>query len=84
VKHSDLDWIFANGAGVLKEPHGASVNSLAACLGISADQMWGPHGEGFVFYKNMIRVLSVAKPFLEAGDKVGWLAECERRKALAK
>lgn len=72
---ADLDWIFANGPGVLKEAHGASIAALARGIGIT--NLWGSHGEGLAYYENSIRVLSLASPFLQSKDKAGWLALCE-------
>ena len=72
---SDLDWVFANSERVLKEPHGASVQALASCFGLT--NLWGRHGEGITFYANVMGTLHLAKPFLVAGDKVGWLALCQ-------
>jgi hypothetical protein len=68
---SNLDWIFKNGASVLKSAHGATVSALASCLGCS--NLWGSHGEGFVYYQNAMAVLLMSKPFLEKSDKLGWL-----------
>jgi hypothetical protein len=70
--HSDLDWIFANGNDVLHGASGATIDALGTCLGVS--NLWGSHGEGFVYYQNATAILSLAKPFLESGDKTGWLA----------
>ena len=69
---SNLDWIFKNGKDVLKSAHGATISALAKCLGCS--NLWGSHGEGFVYYQNAMAVLVMAKPFLETADKSGWLA----------
>jgi len=67
----DLDWIFANGAEVLECPHGASVQALADCFGLT--NLWGSRGEGFVYFQNARGTLELARPFLEAGDKDAWL-----------
>ncbi|MFU8833266.1 MAG: hypothetical protein ACNA7J_14075 [Wenzhouxiangella sp.] len=72
---SDLDWIFAHGREVLANPHGASIAALACCLGI--DNLWGSRGEGITYFENTHFTLQVARPFLEVGDKEGWLAECD-------
>ena len=69
---SDMDWIFANGADVLKSAHGATVQALAECFGLT--NLWGSHGEGVTYYSNAIGTLKLAEPFLLAGDKEGWLA----------
>ncbi len=71
----DLDWVFANGDDVLKEPHGATVAALAGCFGLT--DLWGPRGEGYVYYENAYRTLRAAEPFIKAGDKAGWLAHCD-------
>ena len=68
----DLDWIFKNGKEVLKSTHGATVSTLAKCLGCS--NLWGSNGEGFVYYQNAMAIMMMAKPFLEKDDKSGWLS----------
>ena len=68
---SNLDWIFKNGKDVLKSTHNSTVSTLAKCLGCS--NLWGSSGEGFVYYQNAMTVMTMAKPFLEKNDKVGWL-----------
>lgn len=75
---ADMDWIFANGAYVLSVSPGASVGALGKHLGI--DNMWGAHGEGMSLYANSLAVLSVAAPFLETGDKAGFLAFAQTHK----
>ena len=72
---SDLDWIFANGERVLQGCQGATASSLGKCLGV--DNMWGSHGEGFVFHQNAMMILNIAEPFLKKGDKKGWLEFCK-------
>jgi hypothetical protein len=74
-RESDLDWIFENGLSVLSNQ---SIISLAKCLGI--DNLWGPHGEGFVFCHNAQKIMAIAAPFLKKGDKAGWLKFCEKQK----
>ena len=76
---SDLDWIFANGNAVIKRPHGASIQALANCFGLT--NLWGRNGEGITYYSNAIATLDMAAPYLNAGDKAGWLARCELLKA---
>lgn len=71
---SDLDWVFSHGDEVLERPHGASVQALANCFGLT--NLWGSRGEGFVYYENSIVTLAMAEPFLKSGDKAGWLAHC--------
>jgi len=73
---SDLDWIFSHGKEVLERPHGASVQALANCFGLT--NLWGSRGEGIVYYENMARTLSAAAPFLVAGDKAAWLSACQK------
>lgn len=75
---SDLDWIFANGEDVIKNPHGSSISALASCLGIA--NLWGSHGEGIVYYENSLRILKAAAPFLLTGSKKEWLEICEEYK----
>jgi len=72
---SDLDWIFAHGKEVLESAHGATVSALAKCFGLT--DLWGGRGEGITYYSNAISTLTMAKPFLEAGDKEGWLNHCK-------
>ena len=73
--HYDLDWIFSNGETVLHGASEATIRALANCIGVS--NLWGSHGEGFVYYQNAMTILSLAKPFLESDDKAGWLAFAE-------
>ena len=75
---SNLDWIFRHGEGVLKEASGATVGALGKCLGIN--DLWGPRGEGFTYFNNAIGILNVAKEYLLAGDKQGWLDFCKEIK----
>ena len=79
---SNLDWIFANGPAVTEKPHGASIEALAACFGLT--NLWGCSGEGIEYYSNAMGTLDLAAPYLKAGDKAGWLARCELLKANAK
>jgi hypothetical protein len=74
----DIDWIFAHGSEVLRGAHGATVATLAKGVGVT--NLWGSHGEGIAYHENAMRVLSLAEPFLERGDKAGWLAFCEQVK----
>lgn len=73
---SDLNWIFNNGSDVLKGTHGATVATLAECFGLT--NLWGSHGEGMTYYLNARKTMLMAKPFLEAGDKEGWLSQCNK------
>lgn len=71
---SDLDWIFSHGRDVLKSASGATVEALAKGLGCT--NLWGSRGEGITYYQNALFVLGIAKPYLEGGDKEGWLKLC--------
>ena len=73
--HSDLDWIFSNGNSVLRGAKGPTVEALGRCIGMS--NLWGSRSEGYVYYVNAIKILSLAKPFLESGNKTGWLKFAE-------
>jgi hypothetical protein len=78
VKHSDLDWIFAHGAEILKrEAPGSSLQALASCLGISS--LW-PSGEGYEYLSNALALIDMARPFLKSGDKSEWIKFCEELK----
>lgn len=79
AKESDLDWIFdpANRETMLTTPPNASIRGLAACLLITEDGLWGPHGEGISYYTNAYRLLAHAQPYLERSSKADWLAYCE-------
>ena len=79
---SDLDWIFANGPAVAQKPHDASIAALAKCFGLT--DLWGRNGEGVIYYSNAMGTLELAAPYLEAGDKAGWLARCELLRANAR
>ncbi len=78
AKKSDLDWIFNNAEEHMKNPIGASIEALGACLGI--DNLWGSSGEGFVYYQNALLIADLSRPFLEKHDKEGWLSFCEKTK----
>jgi hypothetical protein len=73
---SDLDWIFSHGQEVIDNPHGSSIAALAACFGLI--NMWGSRGEGFVWQQNAMGTMAIATPYLEKGDKAGWLENCQR------
>lgn len=70
-----LDWIFKNGDDVLKSTHGSTAATLAKGLG--CNNLWGNSGEGYTYYQNSMAAMSIAKPFLEKGDKEGWLHFCK-------
>ena len=72
---SDLDWIFDNGKDVLECADEATISALAKCFGMT--NLWGSHGEGSTYFINAMATLEVSKPFLEAGDKDGWLNYCK-------
>lgn len=72
---SDLDWIFSHGKEVAENPLGASIAALASCFGLV--NLWGNHGEGYVYYINARYTLGVALPFLLTNDKDGWLTACK-------
>jgi len=72
---SNLDWIFNNGKEVAKTPHGASIQALANCFGLT--NLWGSRGEGYAYYSNAMLTMSLATPFLDAGDKESWLNYCK-------
>jgi len=72
---SDLDWIFTNGPEVAGAPHGASVQALANCFGLT--NLWGSNGEGISYYENSLKTMAIAGPFLKDKDKAGWLKLCK-------
>lgn len=82
AREADIDWIFSHGEEVLKRGPGASVATLAEGFGLT--NLWGNHGEGFVYMQNARMTIAIARPFLEKGDKDGWLARCEEIKAAAR
>jgi len=75
---SDLDWIFNNGKLVIKNMYGSSMVALAKCF--TDKSLWGERGEGIAYYHNSIIVISNAMPYLEKGDKNGWILFCENIK----
>jgi hypothetical protein len=75
VMMSDLDWIFSHPE---EARNAASVEALAACFGLT--NLWGSHGEGISYYTNAMHTLALAKPFLDARDKAGWLEFCKTLK----
>ena len=77
---SDLDWIFEHGPEVLAGQHPASVPALANCFGLT--NLWGSHGEGITYDHNARGTLWLAKPFLECGDRQGWLDYCVELRAM--
>ena len=72
---SNLDWIFKNGKEVINSAHGCTCQALADCFDMGS--LWGSRGEGYTYMQNSLIVLGLAKPFLESGDKTGWLRFCD-------
>lgn len=72
---SDIDWIFTHGEEVLEGAHGATISALAKCFGLT--NLWGSNGEGINYYHNSMATIEMARPFLQAGDKDGWLEHCK-------
>lgn len=81
AKVSNLDWVFANGAEVLEKKHIGSVAALVKPIGWNENTLWGPNGEGFVLVERCAMVLTAARPYLESGDKDGWLTHLTARTA---
>jgi len=77
AKKSDIDWIFANGREVLNVGNGPWIRTLAACLRVSIDDLHGAHGEFGTYLRNARNILAVARPFLESGDKNGFVSYAE-------
>lgn len=75
---SNLDWIFDNGKEVLKNSSPYPIEALAKCIGNYT--LWGSQGEGFIYARNLIAVLTFAKPFLLTKDKKGYLEACKKIK----
>ena len=75
---SDIDWIFSHGKEVIESPHGSSIQRLADCFGLT--NLWGSRGEGVTYYSNAIATMKMAFPYLESGDKVGWIDHCNKLK----
>jgi hypothetical protein len=86
IQRSNLDWIFdpCNRDEMLNNPPTASIRGLAACLLITEDDLWGPHGEGITYWTNTMRLRAHARPYLERSSKADWLAYCEELMAKAK
>lgn len=72
-KQSDLDWVFSNYDP--KGMPGCSIQALADCLDIGS--LWGSRGEGVDYHFNALTILGLAEPYLETGDKAGWIAWAE-------
>lgn len=75
-REGDIDWIFANGEEVLSSASGATVGTLAGCFGLT--NLWGTRGEGYIYHQNAMGTMRLARPFLEKGDKAGWLEKCSQ------
>jgi hypothetical protein len=67
----DLDSIFARGAEVLRAISEPEFRALAESM--DPDNRWG-----LSFENDGFNVLQAAAPFLETGDKAGWLAACKQ------
>lgn len=83
-RESDLDWIFKNGktfVETMKIP-GASAETLWHCMVDKSKSMWGSHGEGIDYYLNGLSVFRLAAPFLQTGDKTGWIRFCNEQKTM--
>jgi hypothetical protein len=74
-QESDLDWVFTNGHAVIDSPSGHSVQALADCFGLT--NLWGSRGEGITYFHNSVATMEMARHYLMAGDKAGWLAHCK-------
>lgn len=75
IVRADIDWVFENGVEVLNKKYPPSVKSLASCLGI--DTLWDSTGEGYMYYRNIDRVLLFASKYLLTNDKDGWMKRCK-------
>lgn len=73
---SDLDWIFLNHKEVLQNGHGASIQALANCYGMT--NLWGRSGEGVEWQENARKTMEFAYPFLLVGDKEMYLEFCKK------
>lgn len=69
--HSDFDWIFNGEDSRAHELPGVSVQRLASEMGFGS--LWGSYGEGITYYKNSMVIMAMCKPFLESGDKNGFI-----------
>lgn len=74
-KKADLDWIFTHTEEVLKNTHGATIVAINNCLLVG--NLWGNNGEGVNYYANAAAIMKMARPYLETGDKDGWLNYCK-------
>lgn len=77
-KESNLEWIFQQEydfEGLKVLPSGSSLNALAACLNIN---LWGERGEGFNYYLNSMKLLSLAGPYLQTHNLAGWIKACNK------
>jgi len=74
-KHADMNWVFANGKDVANTAPGASVQALAKHLGCT--NLWGRNGEGVTYFENARITMHIARPFLETGDKDGYIQHCK-------
>ncbi len=79
ILKSDLRWIFNHGSEVLESAHGATIEALANCFGLT--NLWGRRGEGSTYCANAAMTLGLAEKFLKNGDKDGWLEYCNNKQA---
>ncbi len=64
----DIEWIVKHYAEIADQPPNASIHGLAALLGLSINDLWGKHGEGFDYYINSMSVWSMFQDVLSKGD----------------
>lgn len=76
--YSDLNWIFSHGEDVLKSAKSSTIESLARCLGLTIDDLWGKNGEGITYYTNARALLISASHFLKNNDRDGWEEYCKQ------
>lgn len=84
----NLDWIFAHGSMLLQarsnptEYTDRSISALAGCLGI---RLHVHDRSGIQTHRsNINRIFDIAAPFLETGDKNGWVMFCMEQKTSTK
>ena len=68
----DLDWIFKNWKNIGDEIPGEIIKTLAICLGVKAE-VFKIAGAGLPFYLIARTTIEFAEPFLDKGDKEGWI-----------
>lgn len=67
-QQSNIDWIVAQWPQIRSSPPGATIVALAALIGISERELWGPNGEGISFFENGWRVASLFDEVLMGAD----------------